>query len=424
MSSNRGSALRLVAGELSFPTSLAFADDGTPLVAESGLPFGGARPGGRVLRLRRDGWEPLADGFGWPVNGLTADGEALFVSEGGPAGQITRIGRTGALETVLDCLPGPGNYHTNMTAIGPDGRLYFSQGALTNTGVVGLDAYEIGWLGRLPHGHDIPGLDIVLTGLNVRTPNPLVGAAGATAVTGAFHPFAHSSRPGERVPAGLPCTAAMMSCRPDGGDLRLVAWGLRNAYGLAFLPDGRLLATDQGADQRGSRPIADAPDLLFEVTPGLWYGWPDFVGGIPITDERFRPAGAEQPRFVLANHDELPALATPLLSFPPHSAALKMCVLGEDHPAWPAHILVALFGDERPMTAPDGPTAGRSLARIDPSDWSLHQLVAAPLHRPIDVRHSPADDNVYVLDFGQFEMGLQGNVHAVPRSGALWRLEF
>src|SRR5215470_2752654 len=196
MSSSPGSALRLVAGELSFPTSLAFAGDGTPLVAESGLPFGGARPGGRVLRLRRDGWEPLADGLGWPVNGLTADGEALFVSEGGPTGRITRIERTGAIETVLDGLPGPGNYHTNMTAIGPDGRLYFSQGALTNTSVVGLDAYEIGWLGRLPHGHDIPGLDIVLTGLNVRTPNPLNGAAGATAETGAFHPFAHPSRPG------------------------------------------------------------------------------------------------------------------------------------------------------------------------------------------------------------------------------------
>ena len=56
-----------------------------------------------------------------------------------------------------------------------------------------------------------------------------------------------------------------MRCNPDGSGLELVAWGLRNAYGLGFLPDGRLLATDQGADDRGSRPVGNAPDMLFEV---------------------------------------------------------------------------------------------------------------------------------------------------------------
>ena len=56
-----------------------------------------------------------------------------------------------------------------------------------------------------------------------------------------------------------------MRCNLDGSDLELVAWGLRNAYGLGFLPDGRLLAVDQGADDRGSRPVGNVPDLLFEV---------------------------------------------------------------------------------------------------------------------------------------------------------------
>jgi glucose/arabinose dehydrogenase len=65
-----------------------------------------------------------------------------------------------------------------------------------------------------------------------------------------------------------------------GGSLSrgtLVAWGLRNAYGLLFLPDGRLLAIGQGADDRGSRPVGNVPDLLFEGNPGAWYGWPDFA---------------------------------------------------------------------------------------------------------------------------------------------------
>src|SRR5438132_1651573 len=92
-------------------------------------------------------------------------------------------------------------------------------------------------------------------------------------------------------------TAAVMRCEPDGSGLELVAWGLRNAYGLGFLPDGRLLATDQGADDRGSRPVGNAPDLLFEVREGAWYGWPDYIGGDPITDERYRPVRGPAPTF-------------------------------------------------------------------------------------------------------------------------------
>jgi glucose/arabinose dehydrogenase len=56
----------------------------------------------------------------------------------------------------------------------------------------------------------------------------------------------------------------------DGSDLELVAWGLRNSYGLGFLLDGRLLAIDQGPDDRGSRPVGNAPDLLYEIHEGSW----------------------------------------------------------------------------------------------------------------------------------------------------------
>ena len=62
-----------------------------------------------------------------------------------------------------------------------------------------------------------------------------------------------------------------MRANLDGSQLELVAWGIRNAFGLGFLPDGRLLATDQGADQRGSRPIVAGPELLNEVKQGSWY---------------------------------------------------------------------------------------------------------------------------------------------------------
>jgi glucose/arabinose dehydrogenase len=211
-----------------------------------------------------------------------------------------------------------------------------------------------------------------------------------------------------------------MRCNLDGSGLELFAWGLRSAFGLMFLPDGRLLATEQGPDERGSRPIGNAPDMLFEVVPGRYYGWPDFVAGVPVTDERFITSRGFRPSFVLADHASLPPLAHPLLCFPVNSAATKMDVLPSHAPRYPGQIVVCLFGDERPVAGPPGPRVGRKLARIDPSDWSLHNLEMGPFHRPIDVRVAPSGDHIYVLDFGEFELST-GHVKARAGTGVLWR---
>lgn len=415
--------LERVLDGFSFPTSLAFDPSGTIYIGESGLPFGGGRPGGRLWRITPDGQRTqIAENLRPPVNGVTFHEGGLYVSEGGHPGRISRFEPDGRQTVVLDNLPGPGNYHTNMVAFGPDGKLYFSQGAMTNMGIIGLDAYELGWLRRLPHAHDIPGYDVVLAGVNAESPNPLSDEPEARATTGAFVPFSTATEPGQRVACGLPCTAAVMRCKPDGSDLELYAWGLRNAYGLRFLPDGRLLATDQGADDRGSRPVGNIPDLLFEVRPDAWYGWPDFVGGDPVTDGRYVPTRGPRPSFVLANHDELPPVARPLLRFAPHACAVKFDLAPETLPRWGGQLFVALFGDEAPMTAPEGERAGRAVARVDMADWSVHELVSAPLSRPIDVKFGP-DGALYILDFGQFEMTGERGVAAVAGSGTLWRLD-
>src|ERR671938_237877 len=202
--------LALAADGLSFPTSLTFDPTGGAYVAEAGLPFGGAPAVGRVWRLEpRGNRRLLADGLAPPVNGLTFyDGE-LYVSEAGPPGRISRPELDGRRVVIVGDLPGPGNYHTNMVAFDADGKLYFSQGAMTNTGIIGLDAYELGWLRRLPHGYDLPGYDIVLSGVNVETANPLSADEGARAETGAFAPFGERTEPGQRIAAQLPCTAAI-----------------------------------------------------------------------------------------------------------------------------------------------------------------------------------------------------------------------
>jgi glucose/arabinose dehydrogenase len=411
----------LLAAGLNFPTSAAFADDGELYVAESGLPFGGAPPNGRVLRIGRDGSsEIVLEELRAPVNGLTWGDGGFYISEGGFPGRISGWSPDGSRETLIDGLPSRGNYHTNMVAKGRDGWLYFSQGAMTNSGVVGLDGYDLAWLKQVPHPCDLPGFDIVLTEEVFTTADPF--SAGQQARTAAFSPFGASDAASGALPGRVPCTAAILRCRPDGSDLSLVAWGLRNAYGIGFLPDGRLIATEQSADARGSRPIGNAPDALYVVRQGAWYGWPDFVSGRPVTDQAFKPQLGPQPLFILANHDLLPPPERPVLEFAVNAAPTKFAVLPSTT-RWPGQIVVCLFGDEKPVTAPPGQKVGRRLVRVDPRDWSQHALLAGPFARPIDVVPSP-DGNLIVVDFGTFELLGKGQVEAAPASGKLWKVSF
>jgi glucose/arabinose dehydrogenase len=411
--------IRPVAAHLDFPTSIAIDSQGGVYVAESGLSFDGPPSRGRILRIESDGSRVcVLDGLRAPVNGVVFHQGSLFISEGGYPGRITRLSlATGEATTVLDGLPGFGNYHTNMAVIGPEGKLYFSQGSMTNSGIIGFDSNDLGWLRKIEHNCDIPGYDVVLTGVSAETPDPF-SASGHKVITGAFAPFGKAMRSGEKIAGRLPCTAAVMRCNTDGSGLELVAWGLRNAYGLRFSPDGRLLATDQGADDRGSRPILNCPDFLFEVRAGAWYGWPDFMGGVPVTDARFGEGG----QFLLANHADLPAPERPLMEFEVNVCATKFDFVPQGVGRHPGHMIVALFGDERPMTARAGPRVGRCLARVDTTDWSVHPAPAPAMHRPIDVVFAPAEGAAYVLDFGEFEMTAEKKVQARQRSGSLWKL--
>jgi glucose/arabinose dehydrogenase len=415
----------IVADRLSFPSSLAFDDEGTAYVAETGLPFAGASPGGRVWRVESGGTRTLVAGdLGYPVTGLVFHDGSLWVSQGSNPGRISRLELDGSITHVVDGLPGGGNYHTNEVAFGPDGKMYWGQGAMTNTGLVGLDALTMGWLKKLPHSIDIPGYDIELAGVAVTTADPFSTDSGATRTTGAYTQF------GERLPAGTRikgrgvATSAIHRANPDGTDLELVAWGIRNAFGLGFLPDGRLLAMDQGADDRGSRPVANVPDYLWEVRPGAWYGWPDYMGGQEITHARFTPETGPKPDFILANHHELPPPQTPLVEFSSHTAATKFDL----DPASDGTVLVsALFGDETPMTAAAGhPTVGRALVLVRTTDWRQHILLTPELERPIDVAFHPVDGSLWVLDFGAFEMKAKDGgvtVDAVKDSGAILRYD-
>jgi glucose/arabinose dehydrogenase len=66
-------------------------------------------------------------------------------------------------------------------------------------------------------------------------------------------------------------SGAILSFKLDGSDVRIVATGLRNPFGLAFDGNGRLFVADNGRDDLGKNEPAET---VVVVKPGADFGWP------------------------------------------------------------------------------------------------------------------------------------------------------
>jgi glucose/arabinose dehydrogenase len=77
-------------------------------------------------------------------------------------------------------------------------------------------------------------------------------------------------------PEGL--QGAIVSISPNGGDLRRIAWGIRNSVGFDW-NGGIMYFTDNGADRMGDNT---PPDELNELQPGAFYGFPYFGGRVRL----------------------------------------------------------------------------------------------------------------------------------------------
>lgn len=174
--------------------------------------------------------------------------------------------------------------------------------------------------------------------------------------------------------------------------MELVAWGFRNPWGLAFHPDGTLFVTDNGYDQRGTRPVFGAADVLWRVEPGRWYGWPDHNGSRPVDSAYHTPPGRDRPARLIENGGGSG------LGEPPSPAA-----------ALAVHSSSNGFDFSR--SAAFGHLAG-------PAPW---RLTAKGLERPVAARFNPSGDALYIVDFGVMAVSEQGP-SPMPASGVLWRV--
>jgi glucose/arabinose dehydrogenase len=107
-----------------------------------------------------------------------------------------------------------------------------------------------------------------------------------------------------------PRSASVLSLRPDGSGLRVVARGLRNPYGLAFQPrTGRLYASVNGQDELGTRRDPEPAEMLVIVRRGAVYGWPRCWPNARTLRLSGRCGGVARPAAYLEPHSSADGLA-------------------------------------------------------------------------------------------------------------------
>jgi glucose/arabinose dehydrogenase len=416
-----GYTIEVFAQGLDAPSCIDFDDNGDLFVGESGFISG--KPA--VLRLGESGFEMFADGFLAPLSGICCYDGMLYVSH---LGKITTVNQEGVKRDIISGLPSYGDHWNSNITFGDDGKMYFGQGTATNSGVVGIDNY---WVHEKPYFCDHPGSYIMLNGQNFETNNILL-AEEEKIYTGAFSPYGVQNLQYEIRKGITKASGSILRANPNGTELELVAWGFRFLTCVRFDRNNRLFAANQSYDVRGSRPIANAPDEFHLVNPNVWYGWPDYAGGDPVTEERFKPEGGDQPEFLLTSNQNVPP--RPYVTFPVDSyiTGFDFNYNSDFGPYGDAYIAEFGMGGRIPdqgvtpfggkghrISRIDMRSGGVTTFAINKSGFSSSITREGGLSRPVDVKFGP-DGAMYVVDMGI--NAIDNFSYYYPNTGVIWKI--
>ncbi len=437
----------LVVG-LSFPTCMEFNPDGTLYIGEGGStwPTRPALPP-RILSLSPSGEVGVVgvESFGGPRGMAFKDGQLYVMAKGGYLTRLVKFDvKTGKRDILIEKFPDGGWHEPGGPVFGPhDGLLYFAQGSVSLAGVVDPEGFTVD-IAKHPRAHDVPGQDVTLTGNNVWSRDPTKPFPYYTE-TGPFKPYGTPAKKGEVIKGEKFCNSAVWRSKPDGSDVELLAWGIRNPYGMAFGEDGDLYVSDNDYEEKGDRAIGEDPDRIWQIrnarkphgsvaTPD-WYGFPDLAGdGLPVWDEKHRPNRGQPAQPLL--QDPPPWAGPAAVLLPPHTCECKMDFSRSDAFGHRGEMFLAQFGTYAPLntTRQEELNRGFMIARINmktkavepflrnvkPGPASYHPGTGG-LERPVDCKFSPDGKSLYVLDFGVNKV-LPSTVVAYGHTGVLWRL--
>lgn len=448
-----GYTMTAVATGLNFPTALTFQGDSI-WVTEAGILTPPAVKEidnkGNITTVLTPDMLP-AGVLAGPFTGITfAQGWIWLVHRqtatpgGVPVGAISKFmphDPVGTFRTVLTGLPFFGDHPASSIVFGADGRAYLMTGLPTNAGVVGPDNR---WATSLPSFHDFPPVDIELSGIGYRTAptsQPFSLDPSATKITEPFMAFGSGTVPaGTVVHAATPANpengvitaggGAVYSFDPHASNaastLRLEGWGFRNDYGLGFDPfhPDQLFVSNNGADERGSRPIFNDWDDLFVIRLGQgvqFFGWPDYFHDpmtrqpLPVTDAFFCPPSPPYgvcPQFAFSDSFRAALTVQPAFAeLENHSSANMFDFSPNSAFGFMGDIFIAETGSLPPGTGATSLT-GYKVARIERNTGEVSDFIThtssdqntifepAGLNKPIDVKFRGV--NMFIADFGVF----------------------
>jgi glucose/arabinose dehydrogenase len=433
----QGYQVEVAVDKLMYPSCLTFDEQGVMYVAECGYMPGDDSQPARILRIKGKGEterEVVTDKLSAPITDILWHNGKLHVSH---KGKISVV-EDGRVRDLVTGLPSQGDHSNNQLAVGPDGKIYVGQGSATNSGVVGEDNFAFGWPKEKPEVCETSGKDFRLRAQEFETGDPRTKDKSAKVKTSAYQPFGKTAPSGTVIKGTAKANCTILRMDPDGSNVEVYAWGFRNPYGVQWGPDGKLYVADAGSDERGSRPIANAPEKLFQVRHGAWYGWPDFEGGVPVTDPRYHSKKGPPPQFLMEDH---PPVEKPLMTFELHSSVTQIAFSKSPKFGFEGQLFVASSGDQAPVTSADDVRAGYWVQRVDVNaakgefffrtrpdalgPKGLEYVTTAGPKRLVGLRFSPQGDALYVVDIGpiHYVNGPDGpKPRAFPNTGVVWRI--
>jgi glucose/arabinose dehydrogenase len=313
---------------------------------------------------------------------------------------------------------------------------------VSQNGVVLPQGYIVD-LARHPRAHDVPGQDVVLTGNNIDTYDPRTPYPYLTS-TGPFKPFGVKAHKGEVVKGELKCSSGIWRAQPDGSQMELLAWGVRNPYGMAFGEDGNLYVSDNDFEEMGDRAVAEDPDRIWRIdkarsphgqagTPD-WYGFPDICAdGLPVWHEQHLPTKGRPAQPLL--QDPPPWAGPPAYLERPHSCMTKMDWCSSDAFGQRGRLFACEWGTLAPLNSPrpEDRDHGFKVICVDVAAGTAEDFVRNPqpgpasaqgtggIERPVDCKFHPDGTSLYVLDFGLSPPDEAKHL-SFGHTGVLWRI--